>query len=400
MAARSIFVTLTRSDRNPLRSPFSSIASRSQKVICEEPQDSTEELQTDDDDLKSRIFSLRLPKRSATNVLQKWVREGHSITISDLRQISKELRKSHRYKHALELSEWMIANDEFELSDSDYAVRIDLMTKVFGIDSAERYFEGLPPTAKTSETYTALLHSYAVLKLTEKAEKLYERLKETNLPLSALTYNELMTLYMSVGQVEKVSSVVEDLKRQKILPDLFTYNLWISSCAAALNIDEVRRILDEMRSDSGSDECWVRYANLANIYITSGHLVNSGSSSLVESEKGITQREWITYDFLIILYGGLGNKDKLDQIWKSLRMTKQKMTSRNYICIISSYLMLGHLNEVREVIDQWKHSASTDFDVSICKRVSKAFGEIGLTEKTEIFGTLLSEECDAIDESK
>ncbi|KAJ8571132.1 hypothetical protein K7X08_038104 [Anisodus acutangulus] len=29
------------------------------------------------DDLKSRIFSLRLPKRSATDVLQRWVSEGH-----------------------------------------------------------------------------------------------------------------------------------------------------------------------------------------------------------------------------------------------------------------------------------------------------------------------------------
>jgi len=61
----------------------------------------------------------------------------------------------------LQISEWMVSHEEYELSDSDYAVRIDLMTKVFGIDAAERYFEGLPPATKTTETYTALLHSYA-----------------------------------------------------------------------------------------------------------------------------------------------------------------------------------------------------------------------------------------------
>ena len=103
----------------------------------------------------------------------------------------------------------MVSHEEYKLSDTDYAIRIDLMTKVFGIDAAERYFEDLPPTAKTSETYTALLHSYAVTKLTEKAEELYERIKGSDLSFSALTYNEIMTLYMSVGQVEKVSSVVE-----------------------------------------------------------------------------------------------------------------------------------------------------------------------------------------------
>ncbi|KAJ7968283.1 Pentatricopeptide repeat [Quillaja saponaria] len=349
----------------------------------------------ENDDLRSRIFRLRLPKRSVTNVLEKWVSDGNQIAISELRQISRELRKSQRFKHALEISEWMVTHEECELSDSDYAVRIDLMTKVFGIDAAERYFEGLPLTAKTSESYAALLHSYAGAKLTEKAEELYKGIKDSNLSFDALIYNEMMTLFMSVGQVEKVLLVVEDLKRKKVAPDIFTYNLWISSHAAALDIDEARRILDEMSCDPSSNESWVRYINLTNIYITTGHLHNADSNSLVEVDKSITQREWITYDFLIILYAGLGNKDKVDQIWQSLRMTKKKMTSRNYICILSSYLMLGHVKEVGEAIDQWKHSTTTNFDTLACKRVLDAFTDIGLTEIANNFSMLLIQKnCD------
>lgn len=284
----------------------------------------------------------------------------------------------------------MVSHNNFELSDSDYATRIELMTKVFGIDAAERYFEGLPLDAKTSETYTALLHCYAGAKLIDKAEALFERIKDSSLSFSAVTYNEMMTMYLSVGQVEKVSLVVEELKQKKVAPDIFTYNLWISSCAASLNIDEVRQILDEMRLVPGSDdEGWLRYINLSNIYVTAGHLVNSEFNSLVEAEKTITQREWITYDFLIILHAGLGNKDRIDQIWKSLRMTKQKMTSRNYICILSSYLMLGHLKEVGEIIDQWKQSPTTAFDVAACGRLLNAFADIGLTEKVNSFHMLL-----------
>lgn len=283
----------------------------------------------------------------------------------------------------------MVTHEEFVLSDSDYAIRIDLMTKVFGIDAAERYFEGLPLSANTSETCTALLHSYAGAKLTEKAEKFYERIKESNLSFNALMYNEMMTLYMSVGQVEKVTSVVEDLKRKNALPDIFTYNLWISSCAATLNMDEVRKILDEMSSDSRSNDSLLNYINLVKIYIKASHLVNAESSPLVEADKSITQREWITYDFLIILYAGLGNKDKIDQIWKSLRMTKQKMTSRNYICVLSSYLMLGHLKEIEEVIDQWKQPTTSDFDISACNRLLHAFKDVGLNEKANDLHMLL-----------
>ncbi|KAM1291305.1 hypothetical protein EV1_018225 [Malus domestica] len=47
------------------------------------------------DNLNSRVFRLRQPKRSASNVPQRWVSEGNPISISDLRQISKDLSKSH-----------------------------------------------------------------------------------------------------------------------------------------------------------------------------------------------------------------------------------------------------------------------------------------------------------------
>ncbi|GJU85612.1 pentatricopeptide repeat-containing protein [Tanacetum coccineum] len=391
-STRSLFTSLIR--QTQVRFVSSSVP-KPEIVYDESPVSATEEESGgDSDDLKSRIFRLRLPKRSATNVIEKWVNEGREVKVEDLRGIGKELRRSRRYKHALELSEWMVSRGDFELSDSDYAFRIDLMTKVFGIDAAERYFESLPPTAKTIESYTALLHCYAASKLTSKAEDLYERIKESNLPLSAITYNELMTLYMSVGQVEKVSSVVEELKNQNVSPDIYTYNLWISSCASSLKINEVRNILDEM-TNSCSSESWGRYVKLVKIYLTSGQLVNSEVNSVVESEKGITQREWITYDFLIILHCALGNKDTLDQIWKSLRMMNQKMTSRNYACILSAYVMVGHFNEVGEVIDQWKTSATTDFDVAVCERLVKALEEVGLTEKAEAFRILLSEKkCD------
>ncbi|KAI3707910.1 hypothetical protein L2E82_36838 [Cichorium intybus] len=404
-AARSIFGGLVRNSSTHTRtngllrflsSSYSPSTASKLEIVYDESPISVPDDESDrggGDDLKSRIFRLRLPKRSATNVIEKWINEGHQITAYDLRHISKELRKSHRYKHALELSEWMVSHGEYELSDSDYATRIDLLTKVFGIDAAERYFEGLPPNAKTTESYTALLHSYAVSKLTTKAEDLYKKLKESDLKLTVITYNELMTLYMSVGEVEKVFSIIKELKTRNLSPDIYTYNLWISSCASCLKIDEVRNILDEM-SSTHEGEIFARYVNLVKIYLSSGHLVNSdaNANSVVESEKGvITQREWISYDFLVILHCALGNKGTLDQIWKSLRMTNQKMISRNYGCILSAYLMLGCLKEVGEVIDQWKTSGTTDFDEVACERVFKGFQEVGLIEKAESFYKLLSE---------
>ncbi|PHT30633.1 Pentatricopeptide repeat-containing protein, mitochondrial [Capsicum baccatum] len=104
MAARSIFLTLTRNVRGRERSLFRSFTTTTEVVYEDSPDSAVEEKDETVDDLKSRIFSVRLPKRSATNVLQRWVGEGRQVSISDLRHISKELRKSRRFKHALEVN--------------------------------------------------------------------------------------------------------------------------------------------------------------------------------------------------------------------------------------------------------------------------------------------------------
>lgn len=54
-------------------------------------------------DLKSRIFKLRFPKRSATDALDRWVQEGGKVSVSELRNITTELKRAQRYKHALEV---------------------------------------------------------------------------------------------------------------------------------------------------------------------------------------------------------------------------------------------------------------------------------------------------------
>ncbi|RWW27257.1 hypothetical protein GW17_00008325 [Ensete ventricosum] len=113
MATASLFAALLRRSRprNPsaptLRTspfallgssrPFSSGPPRSEVVAVEE------ETAAFEDNLRRRIFRLRLPKRSATDALDRWAGEGRTVTASELRQITKDLMRSQRYKHALEV---------------------------------------------------------------------------------------------------------------------------------------------------------------------------------------------------------------------------------------------------------------------------------------------------------
>ncbi|KAL6650809.1 hypothetical protein ACP70R_009734 [Stipagrostis hirtigluma subsp. patula] len=341
-----------------------------------------------DDDLRSRIFRLGLAKRSATAALEKWAGEGRAAPAAELRRIARDLSRVRRYKHALEVADWMKTHHESDLSESDYGMRIDLITRVFGANAAEDFFEKLPPGAKSLEAYTALLHSYARSKMTDKAERLFERMKDANLSMDALVYNEMMTLYISVGELDKVQVVAEELKRHNVSPDLFTYNLRLSATAASMDLEGFKGILDEMSKDPNSKEGWTLYRNLATIYVDASQLVGSGNS-LVEAEAKISQREWITYDFLVILHTGLGNRDRIKDIWKSMQMTSQRMTSRNYICVLSSYLMCGQLKDAGEIVDQWQRSKAPEFDISACNRLFDALLSAGFTDTANSFRELM-----------
>lgn len=282
----------------------------------------------------------------------------------------------------------MKTHHESDLSENDYGVRIDLITKVFGANAAEDFFEKLPPAAKSLEAYTALLHSYARSKMVDKAERLFERMKDADLPIDVLVYNEMMTLYISVGELDKVPTLAEELKRQNVSPDLFTYNLRISASVASMDIEVFKGILNEMSKDPNSNEGWTLYRNLASIYVDASQLVSSGNS-LVEAEAKISQREWITYDLLVILHAGLGNLDRVKDIWKSMQMTAQRMTSRNYVCVLSAYLMCGQLKDAAEVVDQWQRLKVPEFDVSACNRLFDALLAAGFTDTADSFRELM-----------
>ncbi|CAD6263527.1 unnamed protein product [Miscanthus lutarioriparius] len=342
----------------------------------------------DGDDLRSRIFRLGLAKRSATAALDKWSSEGRAAPAAELRRIARDLSRVRRYKHALEVADWMKTHHESDLSESDYGMCIDLITKVFGASAAEDFFEKLPPGAKSLEAYTALLHSYGRSKMTDKAERLFERMKDANLSMDALVYNEMMTLYISVGELDKVEIIAEELKRQNVSPDLFTYNLRVSAAAASMDLEGFKGILDEMSKDPNSKEGWTLYRNLASVYVDASQLVVSGNS-LVEAEAKISQREWITYDFLVILHTGLGNQERIKDIWKSMVMTSQRMTSRNYICVLSSYLLCGQLKDAGEIVDQWQRSKAPEFDISACNRLLDALLGAGLTDAADRFRELM-----------
>ncbi|KAF5189530.1 Pentatricopeptide repeat-containing protein [Thalictrum thalictroides] len=298
---------------------------------------------------------------TVTKTLNQYVREGRVIKKYEIQNCVQQLRKYKRFHHALEVIEWMEKRGT-NLSHKDFAIRIDLLLKTKGIESAEEYFKSLPATAKKVFTYGALLNCYCQNKMTEKAIALFERMCELNV-VSTLAYNNLISLYLTLRQPEEVFIIVKKMKERGLLPDMFTYVFLMRSHALLKDIDGVERVLKELETEH-SDMCsWTTYSNLAAIYIEAS-LFEKAESALVKFEKNIMPRDRSAYRYLISLYAGCSNLSEVHRVWKSLKSAFPTTTNLDYLVTLQALAKLDSFHVLLRCFEDWV-SSSTSYDMRI-----------------------------------
>ncbi|KAM3697407.1 hypothetical protein ACJW31_06G109800 [Castanea mollissima] len=100
------------------------------------------------DSLYSRVSRAGDPKVSIIRVIDQWLEEGRQVQQSDLIMMIKQLRKFRRYSQALQIFEWISDQRHDDLSPGDIAIRLDLISKVHGLEEAEKYFDSIPNTLR------------------------------------------------------------------------------------------------------------------------------------------------------------------------------------------------------------------------------------------------------------
>ncbi|CAN6469034.1 unnamed protein product [Victoria cruziana] len=311
--------------------------------------------------LFERLTALAVTDGSAGAEINKWLEEGKSVKKWEIERFIKRLRGYKRFKHALQLSEWMDAKD-MKLSRGDYAVRIDLLSKTEGVESAEKYFHTLPKAKRNWATYGSLLNCYCMNKLTEKAESLFEKMKEENFACTSLVYNNLMTLYLKIDKPQRVPPLVEEMKGKGLKLDIVSYNLLMNSYAAMNDVEGAEKVIEEMKGE-GKDGGWSTYSNLAAIYVKAG-LFEKAESTLKEVEKidGVKSRE--VYHFLISLYAGTGNASEVFRTWDALKSAYRKSTNLSHLVMLQSLVRLGDISGARVFFDEWE-SKCLHYDIRL-----------------------------------
>ncbi|XP_043711145.1 pentatricopeptide repeat-containing protein At5g27460 isoform X1 [Telopea speciosissima] len=334
-------------------------------------------------DLKSWIFKLRFPKRSATAAIQKWIGEGNKVTLSELRQISKDLRKSQRYKHALEILTWMEAQKSFrmQMSATEYAIRLELTIKVYGLSEAEEYFKNIPNRTAQRAACLPILHSYVKERATDKAEALMLKIHDLGLTVSPQPYTEMMKLYMATCQFEKVANVIQQMKQNRIPLNILSYNLWMNSCSEMSGVASAEMVFKEMMNDKNVKVGWSTYSTLANIYIKFG-LVDNAILALRTAEQKLSTCNRLGYFFLITLYAALNNKEGVLRLWEASKAVGGKMTCANYMCIILCLVKVNDIQEAERVFRSWE-SECGKYDIRVSNVLLGAYMRKGWMEKAE-----------------
>ncbi|KAL3650003.1 hypothetical protein CASFOL_006406 [Castilleja foliolosa] len=292
----------------------------------------------------------------------------------------KILRSRKLYGPAIKLSETMEKRG-MNKTVSDQAIHLDLIAKSRGLPAAEAYFITLPEQSKSHLTYGALLNCYCKDSMTEKAQELFEKMKELNLELSSMPYNSLMTLYLKNGMPQMVPPFIQEMKASDIMPDTYTYNVWMRALAAVNDIPGVERIIEEMKRDGRVAGDWTTYSNLASIYVDAG-LFEKAEKALKELEIKNASKEISAYQFLITLYGRTGNLLEVYRIWRSLKLAFPKTANISYLNMIQVLVNLNDLPGAEKCFHEWSTGCST-YDIRIANVLIAAYLKEGSFKKAD-----------------
>ncbi|KAL3647888.1 hypothetical protein CASFOL_008856 [Castilleja foliolosa] len=334
------------------------------------------------DTLGRRLFALVYAKRSAVVTIRKWKEEGHLVQKYELNRIVRELRKLKRYKHALEICEWMRTQDDMKLLSGDYAVHLDLIAKIRGLKSAEKFFEDLQEEYRDPATCTALLHTYVQHKQSDSAEALMKKMSECNFLKSPLPYNHMMSLYLSSGQIEKIPETIKELKKITS-PDVVTYNLWLAACGSQNLLETAEKVFLEMTKTKIEPD-WVTHSTLASLYIKNSN-PEKAEFALKDMERKVTKKFRTGYSSLISLHTNLESKNGVRRIWKKIKSIYRKPNDSEYTCMILSLVKLNEFEEAEKLYDEWE-SISPTKDVRVPNLLLAAYiNNNDKMEKAEAF---------------
>jgi pentatricopeptide repeat protein len=238
----------------------------------------------------------------------------------------------------------------FELTDMDYGIRIELISKAQGVRKAADYFATIPEKFRTSMAYTILLTAFVDHNKEKEAIKLVQEAERLGLGHRTYMYNQLLHVYKKNGLIAGVAEVLRAMDAKNVEPDIYTYNIILDIRARKGDAHGMEKVWHRMKGDRNIVPDSATFAILAKGYLVAG-MHEKAENMVRRVEAGPFRRRRLVNLMLLKLYGQLGKKDDLERVFRAIEEA-QKVTIADYEAMIRSLGMVGEVDRAEDVFEE------------------------------------------------
>ncbi|KAF5786099.1 putative tetratricopeptide-like helical domain superfamily [Helianthus annuus] len=321
------------------------------------------------------------PWASVVPILDQWILEGNHINVGQLRNMVKVFRNYNRYSQALQLYEWMTQRSYLEKSSGNMAVHLDLISRVYGLQQAEKYFNTIPDSLKDFKVYGTLLNCYAFKKSLEKAEETMEKMKQLGY-MTTLSYHTMLNLYSKTRNHDKLLKLVEEMEKTGVRYNRTTYYILLSAYAY-FDIKAMENLLGYMETNPDLTLDWHLYIIAAKGYLNFGQN-DKCLEMLKKTEQSVHEKtNGVAYEILLTMYANLAKKDHVYRIWDLYKTACRKVNNKMYHHMASSLVKLDDIEGAEKILTEWESKTTTSFDFWVVNVLVNGYSRKGDWKKAE-----------------
>ncbi|KAF9611034.1 hypothetical protein IFM89_026385 [Coptis chinensis] len=263
----------------------------------------------------------------------------------------------------------------------DFAIRLDLISKVYGIKEVENYFDSIPEKSRGVKVYRILFNCHVNEKSIEKVELLLHKMRELGLSLGKPDYHALLKLYFQEGQYEKADDLMDEMKEKGIWQDNLIYALCLSACVAALKMNEVSQWMSDRR-----------YIPLAEVdvadkldLISKVHGIEQAEKCFDTISKKIKKLGLVKtrhrYKLLLNLYWKAGQFEKLDSLMEEMKENGVHADKFSLSIRMFAYAANSDIEGMEKKIQRIEADLNTIMDWNCYATTVNGFIRVGLIDK-------------------
>ncbi|XP_010681791.3 pentatricopeptide repeat-containing protein At1g10910, chloroplastic isoform X1 [Beta vulgaris subsp. vulgaris] len=195
---------------------------------------------------------------------------GEILKVPDLNIILRNFGRSSRWKHLIQLFEWMQKHGKINIAS--YSSYIKFMGERKDISKALNVYETINDQTmrNNSSICNSVLSSLVKNNKFEKAMSMFEQMKQNGLLPDVVTYSTLLAGCLKVDHgYMKALELVEELENNGIQMDVITYGTLIAVCATNRRCEEAEMYFIRMQAEGHSANMY-HYSSLLNAYASDG----------------------------------------------------------------------------------------------------------------------------------